>query len=100
MQSHNIDRIMASGLKDWAIVGLDASPPEVIQNAAVNLSPALIANYVYDLVKNYNSFYQSVPILGAESEMERNFRIELSEMVGLVIASGFALLGIDVPERM
>lgn len=74
--------------------------PELIQNAANNLSPALIANYVYDLVKNYNSFYQSVPILAASKELEKNFRVELSEMVGLVIASGFGLLGIEVPERM
>jgi arginyl-tRNA synthetase len=74
--------------------------PEVIQSAAENHSPALIANYTYDLVKEYNSFYQSVPILGEENEDKRTFRTQLSKVVGETIKSAFALLGIDVPERM
>ena len=73
---------------------------EVIQNAAQNLSPALIANYTYDLVKNYNSFYQSVPILGSDNLNEKIFRTQLSEQVGKTIKSAFNLLGIDVPKRM
>lgn len=73
--------------------------PEVIQAAAENYSPALIANYTYDLVKEFNSFYQNVTILGADAE-EKAFRIKLSEAVGEVIKSGFALLGIAVPEQM
>jgi arginyl-tRNA synthetase len=74
--------------------------PEVIQSAAENHSPALIANYTYDLVKEYNSFYQSVSILGEENEDMRIFRTQLSKVVGETIKSAFALLGIDVPERM
>ncbi|MGG7035519.1 MAG: arginine--tRNA ligase [Flavobacterium sp.] len=74
--------------------------PEVIQNAANNYSPALIANYTYDLVKEYNSFYQSVPILGSENETEKIFRVQLSNKVADTIASAFGLLGIQVPERM
>jgi len=74
--------------------------PEVIQNAAQNLSPALLANYTYDLVKDYNSFYQSVPILGSNNENEKLFRTQLSNQAGIVIKSAFKLLGIDVPERM
>ena len=74
--------------------------PEIIQNAAQNLSPALIANYTYDLVKDYNSFYQSVPILGSDKEAEKIFRTQLSSKVGQIIKSAFSLLGIDVPERM
>ncbi len=74
--------------------------PEVIQNAAKNLSPALIANYTYDLVKDYNSFYQSVPILGSENEIEKIFRTQLSYKVGYIIKNAFKLLGINVPERM
>lgn len=74
--------------------------PEIIQNAAQNLSPALIANYTYDLVKDYNSFYQSVPILGSDKEVEKIFRTQLSNKVGQIIKSAFRLLGIDVPERM
>lgn len=74
--------------------------PEVIQNAAQNHSPALIANYTYDLVKEYNSFYQSVHILGEVDLTKKIFRVQLSQKVAQVIKSAFDLLGIEVPERM
>lgn len=74
--------------------------PEIIQLAAKNHSPALIANYTYDLVKEYNSFYQSVPILGCENKNEKILRTQLSSKVATVIKSAFKLLGINVPERM
>ncbi|WP_035650209.1 arginine--tRNA ligase [Flavobacterium sp. ASV13] len=74
--------------------------PEVIQNAAQNHSPALIANYTYDLVKEYNSFYQSVHILGEVDLTKKIFRVQLSQKVAEVIKSAFNLLGIEVPERM
>ncbi|MCD0466727.1 arginine--tRNA ligase [Flavobacterium sp. ENC] len=74
--------------------------PEVIQNAAQNHSPALIANYTYDLVKEYNSFYQSVHILGEVDLTKKVFRVQLSQKVAEVIKAAFTLLGIEVPERM
>jgi arginyl-tRNA synthetase len=74
--------------------------PEVIQNAAHNHSPALIANFTYDLVKEYNSFYQSVSILGEEHLPTKIFRVQLSKKVGDTIQSAFQLLGIEVPQRM
>ncbi|MFZ0490873.1 MAG: arginine--tRNA ligase [Salegentibacter sp.] len=74
--------------------------PETIQLAAENHSPALIANYVYDLVKEFNSFYQNVTILGADTEEQKIFRVQLANSVATVIKSGFRLLGIQVPERM
>lgn len=74
--------------------------PEVILQAAENHSPALVANYTYDLVKEFNSFYQNVTILGTADLTEKKFRVQLSKMVGEVIKSAFSLLGIDVPERM
>lgn len=74
--------------------------PEVIQNAAQNFSPALIANYTYELVREYNSFYQAVPILASDNMTEKIFRVQLSKKVADIIASAFRLLGIDVPERM
>ena len=74
--------------------------PETIQQAAVQYSPALIANYTYELVKSFNSFYQNVSILGADFEEEKSFRIKLSRAVSDVIKTAFGLLGIDVPERM
>ncbi|MEK8180900.1 arginine--tRNA ligase [Flavobacterium buctense] len=74
--------------------------PEIIQNAANNHSPALVANYTYELVKEYNSFYQSVSILGEEDMNKKTFRVQLSKKVGETIKAAFKLLGIDVPERM
>ncbi len=74
--------------------------PEVIQQAAQQYSPAIIANYTYDLVKEYNSFFQSVPVLVADTEEQKIFRLQLSNMVGKVIASATRLLGMEMPERM
>jgi len=74
--------------------------PEVIQQAAANYSPALVANYAYDLVKEFNSFYQNVSILGAENTSEIRFRVQLSQAVATTIKNAFSLLGIKVPERM
>ncbi|WP_044403251.1 arginine--tRNA ligase [Lacinutrix sp. Hel_I_90] len=74
--------------------------PEVIQNAAENHSPALIANYTYELVKDFNSFYQNVSILGADNATDKGFRIQLSHAVANTIKKAFGLLGISVPERM
>ena len=74
--------------------------PEVIQQAANNYSPAVIANYTYDLVKEFNSFYQNVHILGEENQDKKVFRVQLSKKVADTIKSAFSLLGIQVPERM
>lgn len=74
--------------------------PEVIQQAAENHSPALVANYTYDLVKEFNSFYQNVSILGEEDVNKKIFRVQLSYLVGNTIKNAFSLLGINVPERM
>ncbi len=74
--------------------------PEAIQNAAQNHSPAIIANYTYELVREYNSFYQTVSILGEEDLAKKIFRVQLSKKVAETIALAFQLLGIEVPERM
>lgn len=74
--------------------------PEIIQQAANNYSPAVIANYTYDLVKEFNSFYQNVSILGEENQYKKVFRVQLSKKVADTIKSAFNLLGIQLPERM
>ncbi|MFT5103341.1 MAG: arginyl-tRNA synthetase [Candidatus Latescibacterota bacterium] len=74
--------------------------PAMVQQAAAQYSPAVIANYTYDLVKEFNSFYQNVPILVADTSEEKNFRIQLAKAVSEVVKTAFSLLGIDVPERM
>ena len=74
--------------------------PEVIQNAAAQYSPALVANYTYELVKEFNSFYQNVSILGADNLNDKIFRVQLSKKVAGTIKKAFGVLGIQVPERM
>ncbi|PTX61015.1 arginyl-tRNA synthetase [Kordia periserrulae] len=74
--------------------------PDAVQLAANNQSPAVIANYTYDLVKLYNSFFQNIYILGEENQDKKIFRVQLSKKVGDTIKLAFGLLGIEVPERM
>ena len=73
---------------------------EGISKAAEMLSPALVANYIYDLVKSYNSFYQNNPILNQEDEKVKNFRLDLSDLTGKTIKKGLELLGIGTVNRM
>ncbi|MBU4537403.1 MAG: arginine--tRNA ligase [Weeksellaceae bacterium] len=73
---------------------------DVVAKAAETLSPALVANYVYELVKSYNSFYQNNYILNQESEDTKNFRLELSSLTGKTIKKGLELLGIGTVDRM
>lgn len=74
--------------------------PTVIKDAANGYSPAIIANYVYELAKTYNKFYHEKSILQAEDEILKQFRLQLSASSAKVISQAMALLGIDVPERM
>ncbi len=74
--------------------------PEIIEQAAQMQNPAVIVNYIYELVKMYNAFYQSLPILQAETEKQKQFRLALSQLTGTVIKNGLELMGIQVPERM
>ena len=74
--------------------------PVTISQAADQYSPAVIANYLYELVKNYNTFYQNVKVLGANEPYQKEFRIALSRKVGDVIKSATFLLGINLPETM
>ncbi len=86
--------------KEKELIKLVQEYPATIQLAAAQKSPAIIANYTYDLVKEYNSFFQQVQILGTDNVADQSFRVALSKEVGQVIESAFGLLGIDVPERM
>ena len=86
--------------KEQELIAKVAEYADVVEEAARTYSPAVIANYVYDLVKEYNQFYHEFPILKEENEELRAFRLALSEVVARTIASGFSLLGIEMPERM
>ena len=74
--------------------------PSVISAAASSHNPALVANYVYDLVKSFNSFYQSLPILKSAFDDKKSFRVELSKLVGITIKNALSTLGIGVVDRM
>ncbi|MGB5170095.1 arginine--tRNA ligase [Eudoraea sp.] len=86
--------------KEKELLKLLETYPLVIEMSGENLSPALLANYTYDLVKEFNSFYQQVPILGETDKEIRIFRIQLAKTVGEIIKASFLLLGIEVPSRM
>lgn len=73
---------------------------DVVNKAAASLSPALVANYVYELVKGYNSFYQNNPILNQDNETAKQFRLQLSDLTGKTIKKGLSLLGIGTVNRM
>ncbi|MCX6296903.1 MAG: DALR anticodon-binding domain-containing protein, partial [Bacteroidetes bacterium] len=72
----------------------------LLYQAANELSPALIANYVYDLAKEFSQYYHETPILKEDQKDLILFRLQLSNTIGIVIKSGMGLLGIEVPERM
>ncbi|NLC49395.1 MAG: arginine--tRNA ligase, partial [Bacteroidales bacterium] len=86
--------------KEEGLVQLIAEFPQVINQAAEEYNVSLVANYVYDLVKEYNQFYHDFSILREENETLRAFRLMISKNVALTIKKGMSLLGIDVPERM
>jgi arginyl-tRNA synthetase len=74
--------------------------PEIVSSAADGLSPAIIANYAYDLAKEFNQFYHDSPIIKEENEEVRKMRLALSQQIALTIKSAMSLLGIEVPEKM
>jgi len=92
-------RVVITG-KEQEIIKLMTEFPNVIQEAAANYSPALVANFVYDFVKEFNNYYQNTAILTAETEELINFRLGLSTKVGEVIQTAMRLLGAGVPNRM
>lgn len=85
--------------KEKAVLKTLGQFPATVAAAAKQFSPALVANYVYDLVKQYNSYYQEVPIL-VENDNVRSLRVALCAAVGQVIQKSLGLLGIDAPNRM
>ena len=86
--------------KEISLIQRLADFPTVVEDAAKSYSPAQIANYTYDLVKEYNQFYHDYSILKEEDENVRAFRILLSKNTGLIIRRAMGLLGIEVPDRM
>ena len=88
------------GTKELQLIKAISQFPVAIKEAGDNYSPALIANYIYELVKDFNQFYHECPILIEENIETRNLRLVIAETIGKIIKTGMKLLGIDVPERM
>jgi len=86
--------------KEVSLVQMLSDFPAVVREAGESYSPAVIANYVYDLAKEYNQFYHDHSMLKEENEQLRAFRLTLSRNIAKVIKRGMGLLGIEVPERM
>ena len=97
---NEIDNTLSLDLKERELIKQLCRYPDIIKLAAEHFSPALVANYLYDLVKSYNTFYQNLSILGADDKYTKNFRIALSFKVAEVISNASSLLGIEVPDNM
>jgi arginyl-tRNA synthetase len=91
---------MKAGDKEVELVKLIRRFPDIVSEAGAGYSPALIANYCYELSKEYNQFYHDFSILGESEIPVRNFRLALSWLVSSILNSGMWLLGIEMPERM
>jgi len=96
----NLDIHLVLSEKELYLIRLITTFPSIVNDAAEGFSPAIIANYIYDLAKEFNQFYHDYSILKEEDEKIRTFRILLSKTTGKVIKTGMSLLGIDVPDRM
>lgn len=86
--------------KESSLIQKISEYPNVVRQAGTDFSPALLANYTYDLVKEYNQYYQSTSILKEEDAALRNMRLLLSKVIARTVRSAMNLLGIEMPERM
>jgi len=96
----NIDAEMKIDFKEKELLKQLLIYPDIVKQAGDSYSPSIIANYLYDLVKIFNSFYQNISILGESDSNIKNFRLTLIQKVGHTISNSCSLLGIEVPDRM
>lgn len=103
-QHIDIDMPLSDGLamqeEERAFITTIYQYPQIVQTAGEGLSPAVIANYIYDLAKQFNHFYQMTPILRESDSERRGLRLQISQFVALVLRHGMSLLGIGVPDKM
>ncbi len=100
MRMQNIDTTIDLPAKERQLIRLLFDFPQLVENAGENRSPALIANYMYELSKEFNQFYQAAPILREEDDTLRILRLLISGFVADIIKKSAALLGMDMPEQM
>ncbi len=95
-----VDENLTINAREKEVMRVIAQFPLVVKQAGLEMSPALIANYVYELAREYNQFYQEVPVLKEPDTSKIYLRLAISEMAGNIIKSSMSLLGIEVPDRM
>ncbi len=98
--NHHLANTTDIAAKELELIKAISQFPVAVKEAGDNYSPAIVANYIYELVKEFNQFYHEFPMLAEENEELRNLRLVIAETVGKTIKTGMKLLGIDVPERM
>jgi arginyl-tRNA synthetase len=98
--NHALSTEMQAGAKEMSLIKAISQFPVAIKEAGDLYSPAIVANYIYELVKEFNQFYHEFPMLAEENADVRNIRLVIAETVGKTIKTGMSLLGINVPERM
>ena len=98
--SRDIGGTVSAGAKEIQLIKLLRRFPFIVTEASKTYSPALVANYCYDLAREYNQFYHDFTILGETGQSMRDLRMGLSEVTGRVLSTGMFLLGIEMPERM
>jgi len=98
--NHAISAEMQAGAKEMSLIKAISQFPVATKEAGDLYSPAIVANYIYELVKEFNQFYHEFPMLAEENADVRNLRLVIAETVGKTIKTGMSLLGISVPERM
>ena len=103
-QGIEIPAVIPAGLqlstKEEGLIQMLADFKNTVKQAGTDYNPSVIANYIYELVKEYNQFYHDFSILREENEALKIFRLALSQNVGRIVKTGMGLLGIEVPERM
>jgi arginyl-tRNA synthetase len=100
LRFNEIEEIQQPDVKEIQLIKSLLMFPGVIAESAESLNPSVVANYIYELVKEYNQYYHDFPILKEAHEEIARFRLRLSDMTGRVIKNGMDLLGINVPDRM
>lgn len=98
IQKNNIYELIAD--QEINLIQIVTDFRKIIQQAGTNYSPAIIANYVYELTKEFNSYYQNTPILKESNQELKIFRLHLTQKIGEIIQKSMNLLGINVPHKM
>jgi arginyl-tRNA synthetase len=86
--------------KELEVIKVIGDFPEILVTSAREFSPSILANYLFSLVKSYNSFYQDSPVIKEQNEDLKLFRMQLSDLTSRILEKGMGVLGVEMPNRM